>query len=201
ATLDGPGVEADAGAPALRAETERRTEDAARRNQPLAPGERIDPNSAPEAELDRLPKVGPGQARKIVAWRESHGPFRTLADLDSVPGIGPAALGAIAPYVTLAPGEEAAVHAAPGAARGPANRTGSGDSAIPVSARNPVISLNSASAQELTRLPGIGPSLAGRIVAWREGHGAFRTLDDLAQVPGIGPATVARIRSSGAASP
>jgi competence protein ComEA len=53
----------------------------------------------------------------------------------------------------------------------------------------------------LTRIPGIGPSLAGRIVAWREGHGAFRSLDDLEKVPGIGPATVARIRSSGAAIP
>lgn len=196
-TLDGPGVEADSGAPALRAETERRTADAARRNTPLVPGERIDPNTAPEAELDRLPKVGPGQARKIVEWRETHGRFRTLADLDSVPGMGPAALAAVAPYVALAP----AVAASRPETRGAANRPGSGDSAIPAGARGPVISVNSASAQELTRLPGIGPSLAGRIVAWREGHGAFRTLDDLAQVPGIGPATVARIRASGAAGP
>ena len=197
ALLDGPGVEADSGAPALRAETERRTADAARRTQPLAPGERIDPNTATETELDRLPKVGPGQARKIAEWRASHGRFRTLADLDSVPGMGPAALAAVAPYVALAP----AVAPPPTETRGTANRPGSGDSAIPARGRGPVISVNSASAQELTRLPGIGPSLAGRIVAWREGHGAFRTLDDLAQVPGIGPATVARIRASGAAAP
>jgi competence protein ComEA len=53
----------------------------------------------------------------------------------------------------------------------------------------------------LTRIPGIGPALAGRIVAWRAAHGAFGTLDELEKVPGIGPATVARIRSSGAAIP
>ncbi|HSU13495.1 ComEA family DNA-binding protein [Longimicrobium sp.] len=192
--LTGPGVEADAREPQLRAEVERRTRDAAHRAQPLAAGERIDPNTAPEEELDRIPKVGPGQAKKIVEWRQAHGAFRSLADLDSVPGIGPAALAAIAPYVMLPQGDGPAVRSA-------ANRPEAGNSAIPPAGGNPAISLNSASAQELTRIPGIGPSLAGRIVAWREGHGAFRSLDELEKVPGIGPATVARIRSSGAAIP
>jgi competence protein ComEA len=173
----------------------RRTRDAAHRAQPLAQGERVDPNTAGEDELDRLPKIGPGQARKIVEWRQAHGAFRTLADLDAVPGIGPAALAAAAPYLTLAQGD-----AAP-AGQGAANRPEAGISARPPERGNPAISLNSASAQELTRLPGIGPSLAGRVVAWREAHGAFRSLDQLEEVPGIGPATVARIRSSGAAIP
>ncbi|HEX8245025.1 MAG TPA: ComEA family DNA-binding protein [Longimicrobium sp.] len=195
ALLTGPGAEADAGEPALRAETQRRTDDAARRARPLGAGERIDPGTAPEEELDRLPKVGPAQARRIVAWRQAHGPFRTLADLDSVPGMGPAALAAVAPHVTLAPAAEARVPTTP------ANRTGAPHPAIPAENASAVISINSASAQELTRLPGVGPSLAGRIVAWREGHGAFRSLDDLARVPGIGPATVARIRASGVAGP
>lgn len=194
AELTGPGVEADAGEPALRGEVQRRANEAAARARPLAAGERIDPNTATEAELDRLPKVGPGQARRIVEWRTAHGGFRTVAELDSVPGIGAAALAAMAPYLTLPRGD------APEPA-GAANRAGKGDSAIPAGGPHPVISVNSASAQELTRLPGIGPSLAGRIVAWRAAHGAFRTLDDLAQVPGIGPATVARIRAGGGATP
>ncbi|HEX2187661.1 MAG TPA: helix-hairpin-helix domain-containing protein, partial [Longimicrobiaceae bacterium] len=54
-------------------------ERAGRARRPLAPGERIDPNTANAEELDRLPRVGPGLAAKIVAHRESHGPFRTLA--------------------------------------------------------------------------------------------------------------------------
>jgi competence protein ComEA len=195
AELTGPGVEADAGEPALRSEVQRRAKDAADRARPMAEGERIDPNTATEAELDRLPKVGPGQARKIVKWRTAHGGFRTVADLDSVPGIGAAALAAMAPYLTLPRGD------APERTAGAANRARAGDSAIPAAGASPVISVNSASAQELTRLPGIGPSLAGRIVAWRAAHGAFRTLDDLAQVPGIGPATVARIRAWGGATP
>jgi competence ComEA-like helix-hairpin-helix protein len=201
--LSGPGAEADARAPELRAETQRRTDDAARRARPLAPGERIDPGTADEADLDRLPKVGPAQAHRIAEWRKEHGPFRTLADFDAVPGIGPTALAALAPYLTLPAADASPSPAASRTpmAEGAANRHGAGSFAAPVSPSFPAISVNSASAQDLTRIPGIGPALAGRIVAWREAHGAFRSLDELERVPGIGPATVARIRSSGAARP
>ena len=47
---------------------------------------------------------------------------------------------------------------------------------------------------ELARLPGIGPALAARIVANREGEGAFRRPSDLLRVSGIGPATLERVR-------
>ncbi|HEY7769428.1 helix-hairpin-helix domain-containing protein, partial [Longimicrobium sp.] len=47
---------------------------------------------------------------------------------------------------------------------------------------------NTASADELDRLPGVGPSLAARIVARRTERGRFRTLADLDSVPGVGPA-------------
>ncbi len=42
--------------------------------------------------------------------------------------------------------------------------------------------------------PGIGPSLAARIVAYRQEHGAFLRVDDLERVSGIGPKTVQRLR-------
>ena len=58
----------------------------------------------------------------------------------------------------------------------------------------PVLSLNTATAEELERLPHIGPGLAARIVAYRARHGAFAAVDSLVRVPGIGPATLARIR-------
>jgi competence ComEA-like helix-hairpin-helix protein len=53
---------------------------------------------------------------------------------------------------------------------------------------------NRAAAAELVRLPGIGPSLAGRIVADRDQHGAFASPEDLMRVRGIGPRTLDRIR-------
>ena len=51
---------------------------------------------------------------------------------------------------------------------------------------SPLLDLNAATAEELDALPGIGPVLAGRILAWRAAHGAFRSVDDLEQVSGIG---------------
>jgi competence protein ComEA len=56
------------------------------------------------------------------------------------------------------------------------------------------ISLNQASAAELQTLPGIGPVLADRIVAWRTSNGPFRSIDELAEVSGIGNAVMAQVR-------
>ena len=49
-----------------------------------------------------------------------------------------------------------------------------------------LIDINTATAIELDRLPGIGPALAGRIVAYRETNGRFATIADIQRVKGIG---------------
>jgi competence protein ComEA len=51
------------------------------------------------------------------------------------------------------------------------------------------VDVNHATAQELERLPEIGPSLAQRIVEYRSAYGPFRTSEELQRVPGIGPKT------------
>ena len=56
------------------------------------------------------------------------------------------------------------------------------------------INLNTASAEALTELPGIGEVLAGRIVARREEHGPFQSLGELKEIRGIGDTLVERIR-------
>jgi len=48
------------------------------------------------------------------------------------------------------------------------------------------VNLNTAPAEELTQLPGIGPELAQRIVEYREGHGPFQTAAEIMLVSGIG---------------
>ena len=53
--------------------------------------------------------------------------------------------------------------------------------------------LNTATAEELDTLPGIGPKTARAIVEFREQNGKFSTLDDLLQVPGIGPRKLAAL--------
>ena len=56
------------------------------------------------------------------------------------------------------------------------------------------VGLNSANQQQLETLPGVGPSLAQRILEYRSTHGGFRTIDELDDVAGIGPATLSRLR-------
>lgn len=57
-----------------------------------------------------------------------------------------------------------------------------------------VVDLNSADAATLDTLPGIGPALADRIIAWREEHGGFRDVAELEEVSGIGPTVMERLR-------
>lgn len=61
----------------------------------------IDLNRADAVALQTLPGVGPATAEAIIAFREEHGPFRTVDDLLDVPGIGPAKLAAIADAVAV----------------------------------------------------------------------------------------------------
>lgn len=57
-----------------------------------------------------------------------------------------------------------------------------------------LISLNQAPASDLDTLPGVGPVLAERIVAFREENGRFEVVEDLLEVPGIGEAKLASLR-------
>jgi competence protein ComEA len=48
----------------------------------------LDLNTAAEADLVRLPAIGPVMAKRIVEYRQAHGPFKRLEDLRKVKGIG-----------------------------------------------------------------------------------------------------------------
>jgi competence ComEA-like helix-hairpin-helix protein len=173
-----PAATADASVlPELLEGTREAAEEGARRKEPLADGETIDPNRASDVELDRLPGVGPATARAIVAAREEGRVFRRPEDLLEVRGIGDATLERMRERLAFGP-------LPPGAG----SRPGGAPPTRPAS-----VDVNRASAQDLERLPGIGPSLAERVVAARRER-MFTSVDDLERVPGIGPATLERLR-------
>jgi competence protein ComEA len=61
-------------------------------------------------------------------------------------------------------------------------------------ASDPRININQASETDLDALPGVGPVMAGRIVAWRETNQRFHSVDELQEVPGIGPKVFANLK-------
>ena len=62
-------------------------------------------------------------------------------------------------------------------------------------ATTPLVNINRAAREELERLPGVGPALAGRIVEHRERHGAFRRVEHLLAVRGVSQRRFAELRA------
>jgi competence protein ComEA len=88
------------------------------------------------------------------------------------------ASGTVAPPTASAPG--AATPGIGGGASGPGI--------------TPVVFLSTATVTDLDALPGIGPVLAERIVAWRDANGGFASVEELLEVSGIGEVTLAELR-------
>ncbi|QAY71940.1 ComEA family DNA-binding protein [Xylanimonas protaetiae] len=85
-----------------------------------------------------------------------------------------------------APGEVVAAAAPPDGGTGEPSGAGGRGAGL--------VDLNTADEAALDTLPGIGPALAARIVAWRTDNGPFASVDELDEVAGIGPAMLAKVR-------
>jgi competence protein ComEA len=149
--------------------------------QPAPP---IDLNRAETAELLQLPGVGPTLAHRIAEHRDATGGFRTADDLRAVPGVGPARLERLRPWVRTDGGEPDDGVAPPPATPAPSKKADA--------LREP-IDLNRATADQLRALPGVGAKLAQRILDERA-KAPFKSVDELRRVGGIGPKTLEKLR-------
>ncbi len=179
------GAVPDSSGLAVLLEESRESRDGAeRRSTPLTNGEKIDPNTATEEQLDRLPGVGPAVAGRIVQMRLDRGRFAQVSDLLSVPGVGPATLARITPYIELP--NRSGVDGSTRTSRIGRTRLRSVDPDR--------LDLNRATREELEQLPGVGPVTGERILTLRRSLGKFRVLEELRSVRGIGSASIERLR-------
>lgn len=157
---------------------------------PIVALDKVDLNTATLAELGTLPGIGPQLAKRIVEHREWKGPFEKIEQLTNVPGIGPATLLRLRDRVTVSPMQPR--EAGQELTPRPVLPRTTPKTKKGVGLTKP-IDVNSASVEELQQLPGIGVKLSQRIVEERSKR-PFSSIDDLLRVHGIGKKTVEKVR-------
>jgi competence protein ComEA len=173
----------------------------------IKPAAKVDVNSADLATLETLPGVGPAIAKKIIAGR----PYKTLSDLGNVKGLSAAKLNTMKDLLVFGRTAEASTPQAPKAAKTPkalpseasTASTRSGSATSPASTAGSTVSklapgeqlnINTASAADLDKLPGIGPTKAQAIVDYRNQNGDFKSIEDIEKVKGIKGGTFSKIK-------
>lgn len=89
------------------------------------------------------------------------------------------------------PSGEVRTGSAGGGTSGSGSGSGSGNGSAGTSGQP--VNLNTASQAELEELPGVGPVMAGKIIAWRTEHGRFSRVEELQEIDGVGPKTYAKL--------
>ena len=166
----------------------------ARPTEPAA-ADLTDLNAADQKELAQVPGVGPKMAEAIADHRRLHGPFKSVDELRNVRGVGPVTFEKVRNHFRVGPLPQAITADAPPSPQPPipAPPRPAVTGAKKIQPGDPPINVNTAPADELQRLPGVGPVTAQAIIASRTAA-PFQTVSDLDKVKGIGPKTLEKLR-------
>jgi competence protein ComEA len=126
---------------------------------------KVDLNTATADQLHEIRGIGKSRALEIVRYRDRHGPFMSLDELDRVPHMGDMPWGELG---------QVKLHLVVRMA---------GDAAPPTAPDAPKVDVNSANVEELRSIEGIGAERAQEIIDWREKYGRFRDLNELDTLP------------------
>lgn len=126
---------------------------------------KVDLNSATLDQLQAIKGIGKSRALEIVRYRDKHGPFMSLDELSRVPHMVDMPWGELdrvkLQFTVRIPG----------------------DAAPPTAPQAEKVDVNTANAEELRAVEGIGVERAQEIVDWREKHGRFRDVNELDSLP------------------
>lgn len=140
--------------------------------EPVPKSKTTDINAATAKDLMAVPGIGKTTAARIIEFREKNGPFKSMYKVGDVQGIGKMTLDKlICAFHTVEEGPIPCPTAAVGS---------TGDK----------VNLNTATAKELTKIPGIAMKKAHKIVEFRDKNGPFRSVYEMQNIKGFGKKTV-----------